>query len=270
MGQDTRPTPLASVNRQRLYHEDTPGPGLPVVFSHGLLMDHEMFEPQVEHLRGRRRVVTWDQRSHGKTETSSEPYTYWDSAADLAGLLDHLEIERAVLAGMSQGGFLSLRFALKWPERVAGLFLIDTQAGPEPPEAIGRYGVMLEVWEEEGLTDPIAEAIAAAILGNEWPGRGPWIEKWRRLDTKRLRQPWDCLCAREDIHARLAEIQAPAAVVHGMQDVAIEMDLAERLCSGLPGCRGLHRVQGAGHASNLTHPEPVNRVLDDFLGGLQS
>ncbi|HLQ60277.1 MAG TPA: alpha/beta hydrolase [Candidatus Acidoferrales bacterium] len=238
------------------------------MFSHGLLMDHEMFAPQVEHLRGRHRTVTWDERSHGQTETSSEPYSFWDLAEDLAALLDHLGVGMAVLAGMSQGGFIGLRFALRHPERVRGLLFMDSQAGPEPPEAVAQYGMMRQVWEEDGLNDQLAEAIAAVALAPAWPGRGPWIEKWRRLDRSRLSQPWDCLIQREDLHPRLAEIQAPALVVHGTEDVAIDIGQAERLCAGLPGCRRLVRVDGAGHGANLTHPEAVNRALDEFLAGL--
>ena len=74
-------------------------------------------------------MITWDERGFGDTEYDGEPFTYWDSAADCLGLLDHLGIDRAVVGGMSQGGFVSLRAALTAPERVRGLILIDTQAG---------------------------------------------------------------------------------------------------------------------------------------------
>jgi len=62
------------------------------------------------------RFITWDARCHGETESTNEPFSYWDLADDLKGLLDHLGIERAVIGGMSQGGFVALRFALKYPE----------------------------------------------------------------------------------------------------------------------------------------------------------
>ncbi|HEY3195859.1 MAG TPA: alpha/beta fold hydrolase, partial [Candidatus Dormibacteraeota bacterium] len=93
--------PVAEVGGQRLYYEDTGGAGLPLVLSHGFLMDADMFEPQVRALGGRYRVITWDQRGHGRTVSTIEPATFWDSANDLAGLLDHLGVERAVIGGMS-------------------------------------------------------------------------------------------------------------------------------------------------------------------------
>jgi pimeloyl-ACP methyl ester carboxylesterase len=124
---------------------------------------------------------------------------------------------------------------------------------------------MLEVWESEGLNDPMAETIAAIIFGSDWPGRGPWIEKWRGRPPSQMRQSFNPLVDREDIHDRLGEIKAPALVVHGTEDAAIEMELAERLCTGLPNCGGLVRIERAGHSANLSDPEPVNRALLAFL-----
>jgi len=122
---------FADVNGQHIYFEDSGGDGTAVLFSHGFLMDHEMFEPQVAALAGEFRCITWDERGFRQTEATSD-FTYWDSADDALALLTHLGIARAFLVGMSQGGFLSMRAALRAPERVRGLGLIDTQSGPEP------------------------------------------------------------------------------------------------------------------------------------------
>jgi pimeloyl-ACP methyl ester carboxylesterase len=260
--------PLLDINGQWIYYEDTGGDGFPVVFAHGLLMDHEMFAPQVEARVPGCRVITWDARCHGQTETTDDPFTYWDSADDLKGLLDRLGIQQAAIGGMSQGGFVALRFALRYPERVAALILIDTQAGVEDPDKAATYELMLEVWEADGLPDQMAETIAAIILGNEWPGRGPWIAKWRQWTPSLLRPAFRTLVGREDIHDRLGTIKAPALVIHGIADAAIDIELAQRLCSELADCRGLVIVEGAGHASNLTHPEEVNTALKQFLGDL--
>jgi 3-oxoadipate enol-lactonase len=101
----------AMINGQHLYFEDSGGDGLPVLFSHGFLMDHSMFDPQVAALRSEFRCITWDERGHGASSVDG-PFTYWDSARDALALLDHLGIDSAVFVGMSQGGFLSMRAAL--------------------------------------------------------------------------------------------------------------------------------------------------------------
>lgn len=257
--------PLAQVNGQRLYYEDTGGPGTPLVLSHGFLMDSDMFEPQVRELGGRHRVITWDQRGHGRTEFDGKPFTYWDSAGDLAALLDHLGVNRAVLGGMSQGGFVSMRFALRHPERTVGLVLIDTQSGLEDPDKSAQYDLMHDVWVGSGPNDQLVGMTAAIIIGNERPESAGYIEKWKAREPRELTPIYRTLVERDDITDRLGEIQAPALVIHGVEDVAIDMSLAEKLCADLPNCKGVVKVEGAGHASNLTHPETVNRAIEAFL-----
>jgi len=257
--------PLHEINGQWIHYEDTGGNLPPIVLAHGLLMDHEMFAPQIEALASRYRMITWDARCHGETETTDDAFTYWDLADDLRGLLDHLGIERAVIGGMSQGGFVALRFALKYPDRVRALILLGTQAGTENPEKVAIYETMLDVWETEGLNDQLAEMIAAIILGHEWSGRKAWIAKWRQLPRSLLRPAFNAVVGRDDIHDRLGEIKAPAVVIHGTADAAIDIELAQRLCSELANSQPLITIEGGGHACNLTHPKIVNLAVQRYL-----
>jgi pimeloyl-ACP methyl ester carboxylesterase len=261
--------PLAEVNGQWINYQDTGGSATPVVLAHGLLMDREMFAPQIEAAKPGTRFITWDARCHGETENTDNPFTYWDLADDLKGLLDHLGVERAVIGGMSQGGFIALRFALRYPERVSALILMGTQAGVEDPEKVAIYQVMLDVWESEGLNDQLANTIASIVLGNEWRGSKDWIAKWHQKPRSLLRQAFQTLVTRDDIHNRLGEIKAPALVVHGTADAAIDIEKAHRMCSDLANCRGMVTIEGGGHASNLTHPKLVNLAIQQFLAGLE-
>jgi 3-oxoadipate enol-lactonase len=257
----------ASINGIELAFDDTGGDGPSVVLGHGFAMDRSMFGPQVDALRPSYRVITWDERGHGDTHAEPAPFTYWDLADDCLALLDHLGIERAVIGGMSQGGFIALRAALTAPERVRGLVLLDTQAGCELAELVPLYRAMLDRWLEEGPADDLAEATAALIIGE--PGLNEeWIARWRARDNQDIRYPGQALLTRDDITARLGEIDAPAVVVHGTADAAIGMDRAEVLAAGLSGCPGVVAVEGGTHSANLTHPGPVNRAVLDFLDGL--
>jgi 3-oxoadipate enol-lactonase len=260
--------PAVTVRGQRLHYEDTSGVGLPLVLSHGFLQDASMFDAQVRQLRPRHRVITWDARGHGSTVMSDDSFDYWDSADDLAALLDQLGVKRAVVGGMSQGGFVSLRFALRYPDRTAGLVLIDTQSGREDPDKTEQYDVMHDVWTSSGASDQLLEMVAAIIIGNQRPESAAWIAKWKSMDPTRLTPIYRTLIDRDDITGRLGEIHAPAIVIHGTEDVAIDMSLAEQLCANLSGCKGVVRVEGAGHSSNITHPEPVNRAIEEFLAAI--
>lgn len=259
---------FADVNGQRIRFDDTGGEGPAVILAHGFLMDRTMFAPQVAALAGEFRVITWDERGFGETEYDGKPFTYWDSARDCLGLMSHLGIEQAVVGGMSQGGFLSLRAALLQPERVRALVLIDTQAGVEDPERLPAYRQMQQTWLEAGPVDELTDAIANLILGTP-ELNSAWIEKWRGLDRERsMKEPGDCLLDRDDITERLGEISCPAIVFHGTVDQSIDMERAEQLCRGLAGARPLVRVEGATHAANLTHPDLVNAALLEFLRSL--
>jgi hypothetical protein len=127
---------------------------------------------------------------------------------------------------------------------------------------------MLDVWEADGLNDQLEETIAAIVLGNEWPGRFEWISKWHQTPRSLLRPAFNALASRDDLHDRLGEIKAPALVIHGTADAAIDMELAQRLCSGLANSRPLVLIEGGGHACNLTHPKLVNPVVQKFLAEL--
>lgn len=259
--------PFAAVNGQRLHYQDTGGDGLPIIFSHGFLMDHEMFAPQAAALAPEFRVIAWDERGFGETEFDGNPFTYWDSARDCLGLLDHLGIEQAVLGGMSQGGFLSLRAALLEPARVRALVLIDTQSGVEDPAQLPVYRQMQETWLQVGPVPDLTRAVADLIVGD--PEVAPiWIEKWQHLPREHMREPANTLFERDDITDRVGEITCPAIVFHGTEDRAVDMELAEDLSERLPGGVGLVRIEGAAHASNLTHPHAVNGPMLEFLRSL--
>ena len=255
--------PFADVNGQHIYFEDSGGSSPVVIFSHGFLMDHEMFEPQVRTLSDEFRCITWDQRGFGQTPATA-PFSYWDSADDCLALLSHLAIESAVLAGMSQGGFLSLRAALRTPDRVKGLVLMDTQAGVEAEEARPLYQGMHDQWVSQGPSDELAAAVASLILS---PGYdpAPWIAKWKAAPKENMTLPFNCLMDRDDITERLSEIGAPTIIFQGEQDGVISMESAKALQAGLPNCVGLVRIAGAGHAGNLSHPAEVNGPLREFL-----
>ncbi len=259
--------PYAAVNGQRIWFTDSGGDGPAVVLAHGFLMDCTMFDTQVAALTPRYRVITWDERGFGRTEFDGLAFTYWNSARDCVGLLDHLGIERAVVGGMSQGGFVSLRVALTFPERVRALVLIDTQAGAEDSEAVALYEGMLGAWQAVGPVDDLVNAVAAIIIND--PAHNPtWIAKWRLRNRGQLVEAGRTLNSRDDITDLLGGIACPALIIHGSNDAAIPMAAAELLRDRIGGDTMLVPIDGAGHASNLTHAAIVNTALVAWLDGL--
>ncbi|MEM7339946.1 MAG: alpha/beta hydrolase [Actinomycetota bacterium] len=258
--------PVANINGQTITYADSGGDGPAVLFSHGFLMDHTMFDAQVEALAGDYRCIAWDERGFGGTP-ATEPFTYWDSADDAVGLLDHLGVDQAVFVGMSQGGFLSLRAALAHPERVRGLVLIDSQAGVDDAETLQGYRGMVAHWTSDEPLGDVGQMVAGLIIGQPELS-ATWIEIWESRRNPQMEFAAGALLDRDDITGRLGEITCPVLSFHGDADQAISMERAEAVQAGVADARGLVVVPGAAHAPNMTHVEVVNPPLIDFLGSL--
>jgi pimeloyl-ACP methyl ester carboxylesterase len=264
MAEQETDVPYASVNDQRLYYEDTGGSGPAIVFSHGLLLDGTMFAPQVEVFRQQFRCIIWDERGHGRTATDRLPvFSYYDSANDLAALLSFLDIESAILVGVSQGGFLGMRCALTHPECVRALVLIATQAGTDDPATLAFYRGLLESWIEDDMPEKVATTVGNIIFGPNWPGASVWKERWRGMKAANLRGAFDALVRRNDISGKISAIDVPTLIIHGDADAAIPLAKPRAMQEAIPNAEFV--VVAGGHSVNLTNPGAVNRILHDFL-----
>ncbi|MEM9492595.1 MAG: alpha/beta hydrolase [Myxococcota bacterium] len=259
--------PFAKSNGQELYFEDTGGDGPALVFMHGFLMDHRMFDAQVESLSARYRCVRWDARAFGKTRWDGQPFSLYDSVADCIGLMDHLGIAEATLIGMSQGGFCALRAALRHPDRVRALVLLSTQSGVADDNTKVVYRQMRDTWAASGPIEPLIDGLANALLGpreqfaDAWD---TWVPRWKQHSVQQLEHALNNLVDRDDIDPQIAEIACPALIAHGTDD-GMPIAVGEKLANDLPNCRGFIAIPGAYHAACMTHPDALAAPLDDFL-----
>lgn len=256
----------AQINGIPIRYEDSGGDGPAIIFSHGFMMDHSMFDAQVARFGSDFRCIAWDERGFGDTP-APDHFTYWDSADDAAALLDHLGIDQAVWVGMSQGGFLSLRGALTHPDKVKAIVLIDSDSAVDPPEVLEGYGGMLAAatGDDDEAFEAVMQGVAGMILGTEELA-AEWIPKWReRRGTSPLDITGQTLLSRDDITDRLGEITCPVLVVHGTDDVSIPIDHGRAVAAALPDSRGVIEVEGAAHAPNMSHPDIVNDAMAAFL-----
>jgi len=257
--------PFAKINGNDLYYEDAGGRSPAVIFCHGFLLDHSMWDAQVKAFAKTFRCITWDERGHGMSECRG-PFDFYDLAADAIGILDELNITQATFVGMSQGGFLSQRAAWKYPDRVKALVLIDTAAAVFSPEVLATYEDSAESWLAQGPVGEIATGMADLLFGPKYEGSPEWIGKWRSKPPNEFAHPWHTVLGRDDFMHRLPEIKCPSLVIHGSKDQAFDLATAEGLRDNLGDCKGLVVVRGAAHAPNVTHPTEVNAALRKFLG----
>jgi 3-oxoadipate enol-lactonase len=254
----------AAVNGQRLFYEDSGGAGPAVLFGHGFLMDHEMWAPQVSALAPEYRCITWDERCWGQTISDGAPFDYWDLADDAIGILDHLGIEAATLVGLSQGGYLCIRAALRHPRRVTAVVLIDTDVHAFSDEAKRGYSALFAEARANGWHDAVASAVAGVLFGPDFDP-SYWIGKWRARPADATGLPFDVLMALDDISDRLGEVACPALVIHGEDDAAYPIDAVEAWASRCGNYAGIVRVPRSGHTPPLEQPVAVNGRLQEFL-----
>jgi pimeloyl-ACP methyl ester carboxylesterase len=246
----------------RLVYE-VAGDGPAVVLIHGFGLDMRMWDPQVGPLAARFKVVRYDCRGFGASGPldPAVPYTH---AGDLVALLDHLDIGRAVLAGLSFGGRVALQAALAAPDRVCGLALLDAvlDGVPWDPESaraldevarqVRARGVRAgrEAWLAHPLfaaareRPDLAAALAAMVAGypgQHWLGQDPHRETRRPLDV-------------------LEGIAGPALVAVGERDVPGFREMSAVLARRIPGA-AYHLLADAGHMVNMEQPAAINDLL---------
>ncbi|EPX58713.1 hydrolase, alpha/beta fold having protein [Cystobacter fuscus DSM 2262] len=256
--------PIAELNHQGIYFEDSGGPGPVLILGHGFLMDGRMFDAQAEALAPEFRVIRWDARGFGRTRWDGQPFSLYDSAADCIALLDHLGIQRAVVGGLSQGGYCALRVALRYPERVRGLVLMSTSGSMDGEQGRAGYRQVRDLWGTPGAMENILQLYSRVIIGDS-RFLSPWLERWRQTPKAAFVAATNNLLERDDIEPRLGEIRCPAIVFHGLADAAIPVSEAQVLVDALGGRTRYVPIPGAAHAPTLTHPELLNPPLVEFM-----
>ncbi len=257
--------PHGELNGWRYAYSDD-GSGPPIVLLHGLEMDRSLFDHQVEALRDRYRVVTIDAPGHGESALVPLGIDFYGYADMVAGVADQLGIGPAVWGGQSMGGFTILRLALKDPDRVRGLILIDTQAHSEDPDKLAQYEAFLSV-SMEGVTEDLANVLMLILFSQTYaskPESDVWRKKLLAIDVPGAHAMIRAVFDRDDVHGRLGEMRCPAVVIHGEEDVAIEWQRGEELARDLADASFV-KVPDAGHASVWEQPGPVTDAMNDFL-----
>jgi pimeloyl-ACP methyl ester carboxylesterase len=251
----------ARVNGIEIDYEDG-GRGPAVLLSHGYSATGHMWAPQRPSLESHYRLITWDFRGHGHTESPDDPAKYSEAltVGDMHGLLRHLGIDRAVIGGLSLGGTMSLAFHLRHPEMVRALVICDSGPGFRNAESRAAWNARAH----ERARDLEARGLGAL----EASSREMREAMARHLSAKGLAHAARGMLTQEGstLIDSLPDIRVPTLIIVGDQDTPF-IAPSEYMAKKIPGAR-LEVIKGAGHSSNLDQPEAFNRVLLDFLGSL--
>lgn len=250
-----------------LLHYRPFGPaGAPVIaLANSLGTDARIWDGVIALLSGRYRVLSYDKRGHGLSDTPPGEYTLDDHVDDLAGLLDHLGIDRLALAGISVGGLIAQGFALRAPKRLSALVLCGT--APKVGDAAG-WNDRIATVQSRGLG-----AIADAVM-DRWfsPGfqhqRSAELAGWRNLFLRGDAAGYAATCATlrdTDLSRQIGAIAVPTLVVAGAEDRATPVDLVQRCAEAIPLAR-FEILSGVGHIPSVEQPTALGALIEQFLG----
>ncbi len=246
---------------------DDMGSGDAVVFLHGFPHHRALWASQVAALVDRARCIAPDLRGFGESSVHP-PYSVDQYADDLAALLDSLRIERAVVCGLSMGGYVALAFWRRHRARVRALILMDTRAGNDSAEGRERRDQMIALGRQRG-SEAVADAMITGMVGKRTREKCPEVvdDVHRMLESAPVDGVVGALEAlrdRPDSTATLATIDVPTLIVVGEDDVLTPPGEAMLLHAGIRGST-LEVIAGAGHVANVERPAAVNHVITEFL-----
>jgi pimeloyl-ACP methyl ester carboxylesterase len=231
------------------------GQGPAILLTHGYSATAEMWRGQIEALARRHKLILWDMRGHGRSAYPEDPSLYSEAAtlADMAALLDAAGAERAVIGGLSLGGYMSLAFHRDLPQRVAALLIFDTGPGYRNDEARAQWNARAmetaKRFETEGL----------AALNS--PNRN------HRSAAGLARAARGMLTQRDaSVIQSLSSIAVPSLVLVGAKDTPF-LAATDYMAAKIPGAVKVV-IPDAGHVANIDQPEAFNAAVLRFLDNL--
>jgi pimeloyl-ACP methyl ester carboxylesterase len=252
--------PKLNRNGVELYYE-VHGSGTPLLLTHGYSSSSHMWEGQIAPFSKDYQLITWDMRGHGKTDYPEDQaaYSEAETVADMAAILDAVGAKKAIIGGLSLGGYMTLAFQLAHPERCLALLIIDTGPGYKKDEVRAGWNATsirrAETFEKNGLPPPGsggAETRAAPhrnAIGLAKAARGMLTQHTPAVIES------------------LPNIRAPSLVVVGAKDEPF-LAASDYMAAKIPGAKKAV-IADAGHAANIDQPEAFNAAVLGFLADLK-
>jgi len=260
-----------SVSNFHVSYDDMGEGKIPVLFLHGFPFDKSMWTKQLEFLKSSYRVIAMDIRGFGKSTDEQSEFSMDLFADDVIGLMDALYIEKAVVCGLSMGGYIALNVQQRFPDRFAAMILCDTQCIADSAavkekrlntildiEADGvkefNDGFVKNVFHKDSLTNKkeLVKSLSKVVAANS-----PQI----------ISQGLLVLANRSETCITLAAVKVPTLIICGREDGVTPLTESEKMHKSIKGSI-LKVIDNAGHVSNLEQPKEFNKHLEDFLSTL--
>lgn len=255
---------MVTVNDLRMAVDDRGG-RQPLILIHGYPLDGAIWSPQVEALSNERRVIAPDLMGCGRSQPAART-SVDDHADDLAALMDALVLRRAVIGGVSMGGYVALAMWRRHPGRISGLVLANTRAGADTEAArAGRYQTATSVAEQgtAAVVEGLLPKLLSGAAGSDVVAEVKQI--MARQSPAAVIDALKAMAGRPDSTGILAGITVPTLVITGADDGLLPPSESNVMADLIPGAE-LVILPGAGHLANFEAPGAFNSALRAFMG----
>ena len=249
---------------------DEAGSGTPLLLVHGWPFDRRMWGGQLGGLAPYARVLAPDLRGAGGS-TVSGPYTIDQYADDLVAFLQSLGIARAVVCGLSMGGYIAFSMLRRHRDRIRALILADTRATADTDEMRANRARLVALIEADGMAALATRQLQSTLSRSTFERQAPLVESVRHMIASV--QPEGAIGAQRAMAARpdstpmLGTIDVPTLVVGGADDGVTPPDVLRSMAAAIPNSH-VEILEQGGHLCPLERPAAFNRVVSEFLGAL--
>lgn len=245
------------------------GAGKPVILLHAFPLNRKMWQPQIEtFVEAGCRVITPDFRGFGENDNFADINTMEDLASDVAELLENLEIEKAIIGGLSMGGYVLFNFYSRFPQKFAGIILADTNCGADTDEKRTARFDLIEKIETDGAQALIENMLPNLISDFTRQNHPALFEKleaeFSEVNPQAAIAALRGMAQRADHCGLLESISVPTLLIFGEHDKVTNLETAEKMRGKIQNSE-LVKIENSGHYSNLEQPEKFNRALREFI-----
>lgn len=255
------------VNGITVNYNDMGESKLPIIFIHGFPFDQSSWKLQQDYLQHHCRVITYDIRGFGKSTHTDETLSINLLADDLIHFMDALQLPKAIVCGLSMGGYILLNALNRYPERFAAIILSDTQCIADTAEAKEKRQKNIQLVASGGIAEYTENMIQNLFYTESFTSKPEAVSSIRKtmLSTKPviITDTLHALANREEMCYTLSNILIPTLIISGKEDKSIPFQQSSFMHQQIPRSI-LQLIDKAGHLPNLEQPEEFNRLVKDF------
>ena len=264
---------MTEVNNTTISYKDVGKGDVPIVFLHGFPFDKSMWKGQIDRLKDSNRVIAIDLRGFGKSTDEKSPLSMDLFGDDLIAFLDKLNIDKAIICGLSMGGYVALNVIQRFPERFTALVLCDTQCIADSPEVREKRNETIEQINQEGADAFKEKFITSVFHPDSLVNKTELVDSLRNIvfanSKEIITAGLKALAERSETCSTLEKIRVPTLIICGRQDEVTPLAQSELMHERIRGSI-LKIIDNAGHVSNLEQPDEFNKHLAEFVNSLNT